>query len=66
MAPMTLVRWLQDTDPSLVGTGMSPLLSPSKLHLPQVTPCQKVCSQLASSHDLYYISDYKTGKANGQ
>lgn len=55
-----------DTDTSLVGIGMSPLLSPPKLHLPQVIPRSKVCSQLGSSHDLYYISDYKTGKANGQ
>lgn len=56
-----------DTGISLVGIGMSPLPSPPKLHLPtQVTPCPKVCSQLASSQDLYYISDYKTGKANGQ
>lgn len=55
-----------DTDTSLAGTGMSPLLSPPKLHLPQIIPCWKVCSQLASSHDLHYTSDSKTGKANGQ
>lgn len=42
----TVVTITLETDTSLVGIRMSPLLSPPKLHLP---PHRKVCSLLASS-----------------
>lgn len=55
-----------DMDTTLVGVGMSFLLSPPKPHLSPGYSVLKVCSQLVSSHDLYYTSDHKTGKTNGQ
>lgn len=68
-----------DTDTWIVGIGVNPLLSPPKPsqqlqgershHLPpQSLQVERLCTsgQLASSHNLSYISDYKTGKANGQ
>lgn len=69
-----------DMDTWIVGIGVNPLLSPPKPsqqlrrershHLPlRSLQVERLCTsgQLASSHNLsYYISDYKTGKANGQ